>query len=82
MSNVLISEKKQQVLILGKLGWPLRRIEKATGVRRETAGDYLKGRRAEIVKRDLGLNAGMVLGTRPNRREDGGMPMATMPRSA
>ena len=42
MSNVLSDEKKQQVLVLGKLGWPLRRIEKATGVRRETAGEYLK----------------------------------------
>ena len=42
MSNVLSEEKKQQVLVLGKLGWPLRRIEKATGVRRETAADYLK----------------------------------------
>lgn len=45
MSNVLSDEKKQQVLILGKLGWPLRRIEKATGVRRETAGEYLKASR-------------------------------------
>jgi hypothetical protein len=34
--------KKQQVIALGKLGWPLRRIEQATGVRRETAGAYLK----------------------------------------
>jgi hypothetical protein len=42
MSNVLSEEKKQQVIALGKLGWPLRRIEKATGVRRETAGGYLK----------------------------------------
>lgn len=42
MSNVLSDEKKQQVLVLGRLGWPLRRIEKATGVRRETAGDCLK----------------------------------------
>lgn len=42
MSNVLSDEKKQQVLVLGRLGWPLRRIEKATGVRRETAGEYLK----------------------------------------
>jgi hypothetical protein len=37
MSNVLSEEKKQQVIALGKLGWPLRRIEQATGVRRETA---------------------------------------------
>ena len=42
MSNVLSDEKKQQVIALGKLGWSLRRIEKATGVRRETASDYLK----------------------------------------
>ena len=45
MSNVLSEEKKQQVIALRhreKLGWPLRRIEQATGVRRETAGAYLK----------------------------------------
>jgi len=42
VSNVLTEEKKQQVLTLGRLGWSLRRIEKQTGVRRETAGAYLK----------------------------------------
>ena len=42
MANVLSDERKQQVLALGRLGWPLRRIEQATGVRRETAGAYLK----------------------------------------
>jgi hypothetical protein len=42
MSNVLSEEKKQQVIALGKLGWPLRRIEKVTGVRRETASAYLR----------------------------------------
>ena len=42
MSNVLSEEQKQQVIALGKLGWTLRRIEEATGVRRETAGVYLK----------------------------------------
>ena len=34
--------KRQQVIALGRLGWPLRRIEKETGVRRETAAAYLK----------------------------------------
>jgi len=38
----LSDEKKQQVVALGRLGWPLRRIEDATGVRRETASAYLK----------------------------------------
>jgi transposase len=42
MSNVLSEEQKQQVIALGKLGWTLRRIEQATGVRRETASAYLK----------------------------------------
>ena len=42
MGNVLGEEKRQQVLALGRLGWPLRRIESATGVRRETASAYLK----------------------------------------
>ena len=42
MSNVLNDEKKQQVIALGRLGWALRRIEEATGVRRETASGYLK----------------------------------------
>jgi transposase len=42
VSNVLNEEKKKQVIALGQLGWALRRIEKATGVRRETASGYLK----------------------------------------
>src|SRR5271169_7005535 len=42
MANVLNEEKKQQVLALGRLGWSLRRIQQVTGVRRETAGAYLK----------------------------------------
>ena len=42
MSNVLSQDKRQQVIALGQLGWPLRRIEQATGVRRETASAYLK----------------------------------------
>src|SRR5216683_3173151 len=33
MSNVLSEAKKQQVIALGRLGWPLRRIEQETGVR-------------------------------------------------
>jgi transposase len=42
MANILGDDRKQQVLALGRLGWPLRRIEQATGVRRETAGAYLR----------------------------------------
>ena len=42
MSNVLDETKQQQVIALGRLGWSLRRIEGATGVRRETVSGYLK----------------------------------------
>src|SRR5260370_18264784 len=42
MANILSDAKKQQVIALGQLGWTLRRIEAATGVRSETAGAYLK----------------------------------------
>src|SRR5262245_8467502 len=52
MSNVLSEEKKQQVIALGKLGWTLRRIEQATGVRRETASAYLRA--AGIMVRQPG----------------------------
>lgn len=42
MANVLSKEKREQGLALGRLGWSLRRIEEATGIRRETASRYLK----------------------------------------
>ena len=42
MGNVFEKAKQEQVIALGRLGWSLRRIEAATGVRRETAGGYLR----------------------------------------
>jgi hypothetical protein len=42
MGNVLEKAKQEQVIALGRLGWSLRRIEAATGVRRETASGYLR----------------------------------------
>ena len=52
MSNVLGDDKRHQVVALGRLGWSLRRIEQATGVRRETISGYLKA--AAIVVRGPG----------------------------
>ena len=52
MSNTLSEEKKKQVIALGQLGWTLRRIQKATGVCRETAAAYLKA--ASIAVRPPG----------------------------
>jgi transposase len=51
MSNVLSDTSQQQVLALGRLGWPLRRIEQATGVRRETASAYLKAAGIAVRRR-------------------------------
>ena len=48
MSNVLAEEKRQQILALGRLGWSLRQIERATGVRRETASNYLRAAGVEV----------------------------------
>jgi transposase len=59
MSNVLADDKHHQIVALGRLGWSLRRIERTTGVRRETISGYLKaagivvpgrGRRASPAK--------------------------------
>jgi len=52
MTNILSDDKRQEVLALGRLGWTLRRIEQATGVRRETASAYLKA--AGLVVRPPG----------------------------
>jgi transposase len=53
VSNVLNEQKKQQVIALGRLGWSLRRIQKTTGVRRETAAAYI--REAGVAVRSPGL---------------------------
>jgi transposase len=42
MSNVLSDTKREQVIALGRLGWSARRIQRETGIRRETASAYLK----------------------------------------
>jgi hypothetical protein len=67
MSNVLSEEKRQQVIALGRLGWSLRRIEQATGVRRETGSAYLKA--AGIAVRAPG-----AWGRRPAKRNIKGRP--------
>jgi hypothetical protein len=50
MGNVLERTKQEHVIALGRLGWSLRKIEAATGVRRETAGGYLRSAGIAIRK--------------------------------
>src|SRR4029453_5827173 len=42
MNNVLEPHTRQQILALGRLGWTLQRIGRATGVHRVTVGEYLR----------------------------------------
>jgi len=48
VSNVLSDDKKQQIIALGRLGWTTRRIERETGIRRETVSAYLKEAGVEL----------------------------------
>ena len=48
MANVLNREKQEQIRGLGRLGWSLRRIEEATGARRETVSRYLRSAGIEV----------------------------------
>lgn len=66
MSNVLNEEKKQQAIALGRLGWSLRQIQKAIGVRRETIAVYLKA--AGIAMREP---RGQHIPAKPASREEG-----------
>jgi pimeloyl-ACP methyl ester carboxylesterase len=49
MANVLNEEKKHQVLALGRLGWPLRRIHQVTRIRREPPALSITGKYDQIV---------------------------------
>jgi len=74
MTNILGDDKRAEVLALGRVGWTLRRIEQATGVRRETASAYLKA--AGIPVRDprhrrLAANPASVVSTDPGARPPG-----------
>ena len=51
MSHILHESKQQQVIGLGRLGWSLRQIEAATGVRRETISGYLKAAGIAVRRR-------------------------------
>jgi transposase len=68
MGNVLSETKRQQVIALGRLGWSLRRIEQETGVRRETAGGYLKA---------AGIAVGRPGGWKKQPRAKPAMPVTT-----
>jgi transposase len=50
MSNYLKMEKKQIIVSLRKLGWSFRRIQRETGVRRETISKYVLDEQSKAAK--------------------------------
>ena len=73
MANVLSEEKKQQVVGLGRLGWPLRRIEEATGDPARDGEPLLEGGRdLDPISGRLGPTAGAKSGQRSAHRLWGG----------
>ena len=78
MSNVLANEKREQVLALGRLGWPLRRIEEATGVRRETASAYLEAAGIEVRRPGWGRRDADPKAAIQTSTDSGASPVATM----
>jgi hypothetical protein len=65
VSNVLSDEKEQQAIALGRLGWSLRRIQKETGIHRDTVSAYLRA--ADIPIR---LPRGQYIRPKPASRDD------------
>jgi transposase len=57
MSNYLKMDKKQLVLSLIKLGWSFRRIERETGIRRETIAKYVQAEQSKAAKVPTGSQA-------------------------
>jgi len=51
MSNALDVQDQQQICALGRLGWPVARIQRATGFRRETISRYLKAAGIPVRRR-------------------------------
>jgi transposase len=77
MANLLSDVTKQQVIALGRLGWTLRRIEAATGVRRETASAYLKA--AGLAVRPAGRWGHPPANPAKGVSTDPGLPSAAAP---
>ena len=77
MSNVLNEEQKQQVIALGRLGWLLRRIQRETGIRRETISAYLK--EAGVALRPP---RGRLIRAKPASRASEVIPDSTPPKPA
>ena len=51
MSYVLEQTKQQQVLVLGRIGWPVSRIAAATAVDRATVTRYLRAAGVPVRRR-------------------------------
>ena len=56
MGNYLKMVDKRRILALLELGWPYRRMERETGVRRETIARYDPRRQAKAANLSIGFD--------------------------
>ena len=82
MANHLKMPKKSQVLALLELGWSYRRIERETGVRRETVSGYDEIRRANAAKPFPGSDPPLPTESGDLATGDPSNPAKTFPGSA
>src|SRR6185437_9261066 len=71
MGNYLKMTDKRRVLALLELGWSYRRIERETGVRRETIARYDPRRQSKAANLSAGWQA-----SSDNKSADDGVPKA------
>ena len=81
LANYLKMLKRQQVLTLLALGWSFRRIERETGVRRETISQVRPTGPSNPAKMFPGSEGPTGHGTAIRRAEDGSNPAKTFPGS-
>ena len=79
MANYLKMPKKQQVLALLDLGWSYRRIQRETGVRRETVSEYDLQRQAKAAKTFAGSESPAGVETPDIPAHDPSNPAKTFP---
>ncbi len=82
MANYLQMPKKQQVLALLELGWSHRRIQRETGVHRETVAEYDRARLSNPAKTFPGSELGLGAETPGDQGEPAANPAKTFAGSA
>ena len=68
MGNYLKMDKKQLLVSLRELGWSYRRIQRETGIRRETVSKYIQDEQSKAAKVPTGSDGVLLPDTPPQSR--------------